>query len=628
MKSENRNNGFSARAHVNDDVISEGDTTSQYFWRKVAERGDQVALRRKHRGIWKPTSWREYGELAQQAGLGLASLGAGRGDVVSILSDGNPEWLFADQGIRAIGAISNAIHATDGRIRVREVLADSRTGICIVENAEQLEIRSDLPGLRKIVVINFDGLHSFRDAMVLSFQDLLGLGREYGKMHPHYWDRELAAGRPNEPAVVAYSLKNGAASPRGALLSHAGLMFLVHNRTALWSQSSQDIQLNLLPLANVTERVLTTLLPVQSGAVVNFVESANTVDENLQEVKPTHLFATPRLWERAFSRHTIKMEEATAFGRWAYRNAFAVGARRARQRAAGKRPSALQALAFRVADLLVLKNVKRQSGLAEARHLFVGTGVLADEIFAWYAALGLDLRPVYGLAESSGLAALPSSQSVVVGRLEQSLPGTEMKLSSNGEVLVRGPHVFIGYLNDACHESGWLHTGDAGEIDGEGSMAIIGRLDDMIWLKSGRTIAPARIEAQLRSSPYIAAAMLVGEGRSALGCLVLPDHESVAHYAQTLNAPFTNFASLCAVPEVQQLIRGEIDKVNRSLAPTDAILDFRIIDRTFAPDDREIAKGVRLDRAAVAESFRLLIDDLHGLEPEATIATGLRTVDR
>lgn len=625
MKSENQNNGFSERERVNNGVISEGDTTSQYFWRKVAERGDQVALRRKHRGIWKPTSWREYGELAQQAGLGLASLDAGRGDVVSILSDGNPEWLFADQGIRAIGAISNAIHATDGHVRVREVLADSRTGICIVENAEQLqkvlEIRDDLPELRKIVVINFDGLHSFRDPMVLSFQDLLGLGREYAKTHPHFWDRELAAGRPNDPAVVAYSLKNGTASPRGALLSHAGLMFLVHNRPALWSQSSQDMQLNLLPLANVTERVLTTLLPMQSGAVVNFVESANTVDENLQEVKPTHLFATPRLWERVFSRHTIKMEEATALGRWAYRSAFAAGARRARERAAGKKPSTLQQLTFSVADLLVLKNVKRQYGLAEARHLLVGTGILADEIFAWFAALGLDLRPVYGLAESSGLAALPSSQSVAARRLEQSLPGTEMKLSSDGEILVHGPHVFMGYLNDgACLEKGWLHTGDAGEIDGEGSMAIVGRLDDMITLKSDRTIAPARIEAKLRASPYIAAAMLIGEGRSALGCLVLPDHESVAHYAQTLNAPFTNFASLCAVPEVQQLIRGEIDNVNRSLAPTDAILDFRIIDRTFAPDDREIAKGVRLDRAEVAESFRSLIHDLHGPSPMRTVA--------
>jgi len=624
MKSKDRNIEPDTRAQADDEVVSEGDTTSQYFWRNVAERGNQVALRRKHRGIWKPTSWREYGERAQQAGLGLASLGIRRGDIVSILSDGNPEWLFADQGIRAIGAVSNAIHASDGPVRVREVLSDSRTGICVVENAEQLqkvlEIRSDLPGLHKIVVINFDGLHSFRDPMVLSFQDLLGLGREYAKTYPHHWDRELAAGKPEEPAVVAYSQRRGAASPRGALLSHAGLMFLVHNRPALWSQSARDMQLNLLPLANVTERVLTTLLPMQSGAVINFVESANTVDENLQEVKPTHLFATPRLWERVFSRHTIKMEEATALGRWAYRTAFAAGARRARQRATGRKPTTLQELMFRVADFLVLKNVKRQYGLAEARHLLVGTGVLADEIFSWFAALGLDLRPVYGLAESSGLAALPSSQSVPAGRPEQSLPGTEMKLASDGEILLHGPHVFMGYLNDACREKGWLHTGDTGETDQEGSMAIIGRRDDTITLKSGRTIAPARIEAQLRSSPYIAAAMLTGEGMPALGCLVLPDHESVAHYAQTLNAPFTNFASLCAVPEVQQLIRSEITKVNRSLAPTDAIEDFRIMDRTLAPDDREVAKGVRLDRTEVAESFRSLIHDLHGPAPARAAA--------
>jgi long-chain acyl-CoA synthetase len=601
---------------------SEGDTTAQYFWRKVAERGDQVALRRKHRGIWKSTSWREYGEAARDAGLGLAALGVARGDVVSILSEGCLEWLFADRGIQAIGAISNAIHATDSPGRIRDVLADSRTGVCVVENSEQLqkvlEIRGDLSGLRRLVVIDVDGLHGFRDPMVLSFQDLLNMGREHARAHPHFWDRELAAGRPDEPAVVAYSTKNIAASPRGALLSHSGLMFLLRNRPAVWSQSQDDVQLNLLPLANLTERVLATLLPMQSGAKINFVESADTIDENLQEVKPTHLFATPRHWERVFSRHAIKMAEATGFGRWAYGKAFAVGARTVELRAAGKAPSALQRLAFQIADLLVLKNVRRQYGLARIKHMLVGVDVLADEIFLWFAALGLDLRPVYGLSESSGLAALPSLQARA-GRLELGLPGAELKLDDHGEILLHGPHVFMGYLghpDEGRLDEGWLRTGDVGEIDEEGYLSIVGRRDDRIALEGGRIIAPASIEARLRASPYIAAAMLIGEGRRALSCLVLPDHESVAHYAQSLSVPFTNFASLCAAPEVHQLIRREIDEVNKSLALTETVLDFRIINRSFSPDDREIAKGVRLDRSIVNESFCSLIDDLHGgVEP-------------
>jgi long-chain acyl-CoA synthetase len=601
-----------------DAALLDSATTAQYFWRKVAERGDRIALRRKYRGIWKSISWREYGEAARRAGLGFAALGVARGDVVSILSDGSPEWLFADRGAQAIGAISNAIHTTSDSNAVRAILADGRAGVCLVDNSEQLQkilsVVRDLPALRKLVVVNLDGLHAFRDPMVMAFQDLLKLGDEYAAARPHFWDRELAAGRPDEPAVAAYACSSSSASPRGALLSHSGLMFLVRNQPAIWPQSPDDVQLNLAPLANITERVLAVLLPMKSGVVINFAESPETLDENLQESQPTCLFAPPRHWERIVSRQSVRMAEATSFQRGAYRAAFAVGARMARGVAAGKKPSAFERLAFWIVDLLVLGNVKRQYGLGNVRQALVGSDLLADEIYAWFVALGIELRPLYGLTESSGVAALAWPHAPCAGRLELGLPGAEMKLDANGEILLRGPNVFMGYLNGADEDrfvGEWLRTGDIGEADEEGSVSIVGRLEDRITLESGQTINPARIEARLRASPYIAAAMLIGQGRRALTCLVLPDHETVAHYAQNLNAPFTNFASLCATPEVLELIRREIDKVNKSLPLAEAIEDFRIIDRSFSPDDREIIKGLRFDRPILIESLRSVIDDLY-----------------
>ncbi len=594
------------------------ETISKLFWHQVKARDTQTAFREKHLGIWRSTSWRDYGERARATGMGLVSLGLERGDVVSILAETVPEWLYADMGTMGAGGVSNGIYPTDSAKQVDYILTDSRSKFIFVENEEQLdkflEVRERCPSVVKAFVFDMEGLADFDDPQVMSFDKLLEAGRAYDKANPGVWERLVSESKAEELALLVYT-SGTTGPPKGSMISHRNVIFQLANADAFIPIPANGEQLAFLPLCHIAERTFTTFLPLRSGAVANFAESVETVPENVREVAPTTFFAVPRIWERFYSGIAIRMKEATWIGRTAYRWAMAAGLKVAEARLEGREPSAMQKLAYKVADFLVLDNIKRALGLHRIVYAGTGAAPIAPDLIKWYRALGVDMREVYGQTENCGLATgMPDR--IKLGTVGIAAPRTEIRLSPEGEILLKGPHVFMGYLNQPektaeTVRDGWLHTGDVGMLDNEGYLRITDRMKDIIITAGGKNITPSEIENQLKFSPYISDAVVIGDRRKFLSCLVMIDYDNVAKYAQDSNVPFTDFASLCRTKEVNDLIESEIEKVNANFARVETIKKFRLIEQQLGAEDEELTPTMKLRRKLVNEKYKGLIDGMY-----------------
>ena len=594
-------------------------TLPTLFRHVVRERGSAVAMREKHLGIWRSVSWAEYGEKARRVGLGLVALGLRPRDVVSIVADNCPEWLYTDLGTMSVAGVPNGIYTTDSPRQIEYIVNDSGTRFFFGEDEEQLdkilEVRARCPGLVKIFVYDMEGLHGFADDQVMPFEALLELGARYDREHPGAFDAMVEIARPDDLAILVYT-SGTTGPPKGAMLSHRNILFQLGHSDFIVDLHPGDQQLSFLPLCHIAERTFTVFNPLRTGATVNFAESIDTVPDNIREVAPALFFAVPRIWEKFYSAVALRMREATWPGRVAYRWAIGVGMRVAERRIAGRRPSLPLRLAFRVADFLVLDNVKRSLGLHRARGAATGAAPIAPELIRWYMALGLDLREVYGQTENTGLATGMPADRIKLGTVGTARPDTEVRISPEGEILLKGPHVFLGYYRkpEKTAETivdGWLHTGDVGSIDADGFVKITDRMKDIIITAGGKNVTPSEIENQLKFSPYISDAVVIGDRRRFLSCLVMIDHETVAQFAQERNVPFTNFASLCRAKDVQDLIWGEIERVNKQLARVETIKKFRLIEQILTPEDDELTPTMKLKRTLVNTKYKDVIDDMY-----------------
>src|SRR5436309_138665 len=540
-------------------------------------------------------------------------------NMARIIADNGPEWLYTDLGTMSAGGVTNGIYTTDSARQVEYIVNDSGTRFFFAENEEQLdkilEARARCPQLATIFVFDMEGLHGFRDEQVMPFEQLLELGRAYDREHPEAFDAVVETAQPDDLAILVYT-SGTTGPPKGAMLSHRNILFQLAYADFLAKPEPGDQQLSFLPLSHVAERTFTVFNPLLTGATVNFAESIDTVPENIREVAPAVFFAVPRIWEKFYSAVALRMREATPLGQLAYRWAIGAGMEMAQRRIDGRRPGAGRRLLFRLADLLVLDNIKRSLGLHRTRAAATGAAPIAPELIRWFMALGIDMREVYGQTENTGLATAMPTNRIKLGTVGGARPDTDVALAPEGEILLRGPHVFLGYYRNPAKTAetivdGWLHTGDVGTMDDEGFVRITDRMKDIIITAGGKNITPSEIENQLKFSPYIADAVVVGDGRKFLSCLVMIDHETVAHYAQERNVPFTNFASLCRATEIRDLIWSEIERVNRQLARVETIKKFRLIEQILTADDEELTPTMKLKRTLVGVKYKDAIDAMY-----------------
>ncbi|HET9735079.1 MAG TPA: AMP-binding protein [Burkholderiales bacterium] len=594
-------------------------SVARLFWHGVQTRGPQVILRQKELGIWRAVTWTELGRAAREVGMGLVALGLQPGEVASIQSNTNREWVYADLGILGAGGVSNGIYPTDAAAQAEYLLADSGSVAVFVEDEEQLdkilEVRERLPKLRKIIVFDMEGLRDFDDAQVMSLEALRALGADYDDKHEGVWDKRLASRKPEDLAILVYT-SGTTGKPKGAMISHRNILVTVDGYQEAFPQGPEDERMAFLPLCHIAERLGGQYHSIYAGAVLNFVENPETVPENVREIAPTVFTAVPRVWEKFYSGVQIRLREAGALQQRAYALAIGVGYRVAALKEARKPVPAGLRFAFWLARVLVLNNIRKVVGVHRTKVCVTGAAPISPDLIRWYMALGVEMYEVWGQTESCGAITSNPAGRVKPGSIGPQMAHAQVKLSPENELLARGPCVFMGYLNQPektaeTLKDGWLHTGDVGKVDEEGFFYITDRMKDIIITAGGKNITPSEFENQLKFSPYITDAVVIGDRRPYLVALVMVDHENVEKFAQDHAIPFTNYASLCRRPEIIALIQGEIDKVNQRFARVEQVKKFRLLETKLTAEDEELTPTMKLKRKLVNEKYKDLVESMY-----------------
>ena len=597
-----------------------GETIARKFWSAVQSRGDRIALRQKVLGIWEEQSWRELGAHARRIAMALAATGLQPGDVASVLANTRREWSYADYGILLAGGVSSGIYPTDAASQVEYLCADSATQVIFVEDEEQLdkvlEVRERLPLLRRIVVFEMEGLQRLADPMVVSLEAFEEEGARQDLAHPGEFERRIEARRSSDVAILVYT-SGTTGKPKGAMLSHANLCWVMENFAPELTADDTDDKMAFLPLCHIAERMIGQFLSLETGARLNYVENPETIAENIREIAPTIILCVPRVWEKFYSAVSIRIREATPVQRLAYKLALGLGFKVADRKLAGEPVGTALAVAFRLARFLVLDNVRKAIGVNRLRWAISGAAPISPELIRWYHALGVPLYEGWGMTETTAGGSINLPGATRLGSIGRAQTWAEMKLSDQGEILIRGRNVFMGYLNlpektaEAIDSEGWLHTGDVGTVDADGFFRITDRMKDIIITAGGKNITPSEIENELKFSPYITDAVVIGDRKPLLTALVMIDHENVERYAQELNVPFTNFQSLCRTREVQELIQAEVDRVNAKFARVEQIKKFRLIEHKLTAEDEELTPTMKLKRKLVSEKYREMIESMY-----------------
>ncbi len=596
------------------------DTTVKLFAKRCAELGAKTAHREKEFGIWESYSWQAYWDHAKWLGLGLCALGLKRGEVVSILSEDRREWAYADMGIQCAGGIASGVYTTDSAAQLEYLLNDSDSRFLIVENDEQLdkylEIADRVEGLIKVVILEREGLYDLQNDLCIFLDALYDLGREFDAANPDHFQSAIELAKPGDTGLLIYT-SGTTGAPKGAMLSQENIVGAMVAGVHGLPVMATDEQLCFLPLCHILERDVSIYFPMACKSTVNFAESPETVFDNLQEVSPSTFTAVPRVWEKIYSRVLILVQEATPTGRLAFKFALAAGSKRAAYRIAGKPVPTLVGINYAIWNFLVLRNLRRMLGMDRMRRGGTGAAPISPELLKWYWSIGVPLVEGYGMTENAGLTTINTPEDNCIGTVGRPVPGIGIRVSEAGEIQTSGLNNFQGYWrnNEKTAETftkdGWLKTGDIGRIDDGGYLTITGRMKDIIITAGGKNIAPSEIESQLKFSHYISDAVVIGDRRKFLSCLIMIDQENVEKFAQDRKIAFSDFASLCAAEDIVALIRAEVENANANFARVEQIKDFRLINVLLTAEDEELTATMKLKRSFVEKKHKALIDDMY-----------------
>lgn len=581
------------------------------LWQQIDTHGRAVALRKKDRGIWKSVTYAELGEYIRAVGAALHALDIVAGDVACVLSETNPEWVYANLGILGIGAICAGIYPTSASNQVEYILRDCGARVLFVENEEQLdkalEVRERCPALMRIVIFDMDGLRELDDPMCEGWESFLLRAAETTGKDGKEWLADLSRVGNQDIANLVYT-SGTTGPPKGAMLSHGNILAQLDGAAAAFDFRPGEERIAFLPMCHVAEQVL-LYQALTRGVVSNYLESPDTFAENMREVRPTVFFAVPRVWEKFHSRIILAVGDATWLQRMIYRWAMSSRTRLA------SRPGPWQRAEGWLASTLVLRHIRQELGLDRVRRAFVGAAPVSPELIRWFQAIGIELIEVYGQTECSGMATANPAGGVRPGTVGRPISGFELSLSPEGEILLRGDCVFVGYWGrpDKTAQTirdGWLHSGDIGQVV-DGYLTITDRMRDVIITAGGKNVTPSEMENRLKFSPYIADAIVIGERRHFLSCLIMIDQENVEKWAQDQGVPFSSFASLARADGVRELIGREVARVNSQFARSEQVHEFRLIEQKLEAEDPELTPTMKLKRQFVQQKYSDLIEAMY-----------------
>lgn len=622
--------------------MSEARTLPQHFLHQVEKYGDRkVALRQKELGIWREFTWQDSYEQVKRFALGMIVLGLRRGDHVATVGDNDRQYLWAYIGLQATGAAVVGMYTDATAEEMAYVIGHSDATFVLAKDQEQcdkmLEIRDQIPQVRKVIYWDERGLWGYDDDWLMSFAAVQALGKELDAKEPDRFATEAALGCGQDLATLCYT-SGTTGLPKGVMLSHDNLLHASSVYMEVDPRYDSDNHVSFMPMGWIAEPVLGFAPHVVAGMVMNFPEEPETVRENIREIAPENLFYNSRLWDNLVATVQVRINDSTWFNRKLYQWFLPIGYRVADKKLANEPVGPLLRMLYAVGDRLVFRPLRDQLGLVNVRSAYTAGSVLSPDAMRFFHALGINLKQVYGSTEVSGGATMHRDGDIKFASVGTPAPSVDIRVSENNEIQISGPTVMLGYYKNAeatakdiiVDENGrrWFCTGDAGHIDEDGHVIYLDRVKDLIELASGERFAPQFIEGRLKFSPYIRDVMTVGgETRDFATALIIIDFENVGRWAEKRGIGYTTFLDLSQREEVYNLIREAVTEVNQSLPPSGRVQRFVLMHKEFDADEAEMTRTRKLRRGFLAERYDNIIEAMYSDAKAVTVRAPIKYQD-
>ena len=617
------------------ELASDADTFPKLLVRNAERFAQRPAMREKRFGIWQSTSWARYHERVRDFALGLVALGLQRGGKIAIIGDNRPEWVMAELAAQAVGAAAVGVYQDSNLTEVGYVIDHCDAEIVVAEDQEQVDKILDAieasPRVRHVVYADPRGMRNYSDTRLVAFAEVERRGRELAEREPARWRESVAAGSADDVALICYT-SGTTGNPKGALLTFRNLLSMVHSVNAVDPKLEDDEFVSFLPLAWIGEQMVSVTQSLLIGFTVNFPEEPETALQDLREIGPHTMFAPPRIWENIHSSVQVRIMDTSPFKRFMYRLCTPVGERVADLEFAGRTVPWHWRAAWRLAHWGLFRALKDRLGLSRIRSCSTGGAALGPDVFRFFHGLGVPLKQIYGQTEISGISCIHRQGDIRFHTVGQPIPGTEVRISEQGEILSRSAAVFLGYYkNDAATrdtlDDGWLRSGDAGYLTDDGHLVVIDRIKDVMKLADGTRFSPQYIENRLKFSPYVKEAVVLGKDLPYVTAMLCIDIATVGKWAETRKISYTTYADISARKEVYDLVQAEVTGVNATLPDAARIERFVLLYKELDADDEELTRTRKIRRGFVEERYRDVIDALYSDRDEVPIDTEIRFQD-
>ena len=616
--------------------ITEDLTIPKLFWKKAQEFGaDRVAMREKEFGVWRPIAWAQYLENVKHLALGLVKLGLKKGDKVSIIGDNRPEGLWAEMAALCAGGIGVWLFQDCLIDEVRYIIDHSDSRFLFGEGQEEvdkaLSIIDECPKLEKVIWDNPKGMRNYDQDCLISLKEVQALGRELEKEQPNRFEELVEQGTGSEVALLFYT--SGTTSlPKGALLSHNNMLTMGKALMSVDPCYDTDDYVSYLPFAWIGEQMMSISCGLQIGYTINFPEEPETAQENIREIGPHVMFAPPRMYEQMTRTVQVKYLDASWTKRKFFELSNKIGYHVANLKFE-KKPIPLhwQLLQW-LARITVQNKVRDHLGLSRVRNAYTGGAAMGPDHFRFFHALGVNLKQIYGQTEVAGISVVHRSGDIKFDTVGKPIPGTDIKITEDGEIITRSPSVFLGYYKnpeatDQALQDGWLYSDDKGFIDEDGHLVVFDRTKDVFTLKDGQPFSPQYLETRLKFSPYVRDAWVLGHERDYVAAVMCIDYNVVGNWADEKKLNYTSYPELSQKPEVYELVEKQIRQANKDLPESARVVRFTNLYKELDPDDDELTRTRKLRRSFVQKRYESIVNALYSEDDSVHIDTTIRYED-
>lgn len=612
------------------------DTLPKLVARNAAANPGDAGMREKTRGVWQTYSWTGYRDNLRDFALGLASLGFKRGDKLSVIGDNRPQLYFAQVSAQALGGVSVPVYQDSIASELVYVLNHAETSVIVAEDQEQvdkaLSLKDQLPRLRSIVFDDPRGMWAYDDPILCSFESVMEAGRAFGKANPDYYAQEVAKGKADDTAMIAYT-SGTTGAPKGAMLSHRNMIATAEAFIEVNEIKAGDDWLSYLPMAWVGDAAFSLGMALVAKATANCPENPETVQRDLRELGPDAVLAPPRIWENMLTTMQVKSGDASPLKHRIFEHFRALAERCELKRTDGKPLTLIERMGLALGEIFVYGPVRDQLGVRNARWCYTGGAPLGPDTYRFFRSFGINLKQIYGATEATAMIACQADAEANPNTVGRPMPRVEVKIDDRGEVLLKGSNVFSGYYkqDDVTRETmtsdGWLKTGDAGFFDKQGHLVIIDRAKDVGKLSDGSAFAPQFIENKLKFSPFIREAVAFGDQRPFVAAMIAIDMQTVGTWAEKRGIAYTSFMDLSRKDEVAAVIGAEIAKANATLPDMQQARRYLLLNKELEADDAEMTRTRKVRRKFVAEKYANVIDAFYGGENSAEVTVEITFED-